>query len=292
MHEHRHLFPIIRMCEVLEVSEKGYANWRKRGKSQRKQDDEFLTERIEDAYYQHKGHYGSPRIRAELKVQGIDCGRRRVARLMREKQLSARKKQRKVRTTDSNHDFPIAPNLLEQDFTADAPNKKWMTDFTYIETREGWLFLAGVLDAYSRKIIGWSMSEHHDAELVKAALRMALLQRQPGADLVHHLDRGSEYASTSYQMLLREQNIQVSMSKKGDCYDNAMIESFWATLKEECSEKRSFSSRDEAKTAIFEYIEVYYNRKRRHSSLGYVSPVHYEKQGEQRNREKVASLDK
>jgi putative transposase len=270
------------MCEVLEVSEKGYANWRKRGKSQRKQDDEFLTERIEDAYYQHKGHYGSPRIHAELKAQGIDCGRRRVARLMREKQLSARKKQRKVRTTDSNHDFPIAPNLLEQDFTADAPNKKWMTDFTYIETREGWLFLAGVLDAYSRKIIGWSMSEHHDAELVKAALRMALLQRQPGANLVHHSDRGSEYASTSYQILLREQNIQVSMSKKGDCYDNAMIESFWATLKEECSEKRSFSSRDEAKTAIFEYIEVYYNRKRRHSSLGYVSPVHYEKQGEQR----------
>jgi putative transposase len=275
------MFPIIRMCQVLEVSEKGYANWRKRGKSQRKRDDEIITERIEDAYYQNRGHYGSPRIHVELQAQGIRCGRRRVARLMREKQLSARKKQRKVRTTDSNHPFPIAPNLLEQDFTAHAPNKKWMTDFTSIETREGWLFLAGILDAYSRKIVGWSMSERHDAELVKAAFHMALLQRQPGADLVHHSDRGSEYASTSYQMVLREQNIQISMSKRGDCYDNAMIESFWATLKEECSEKRIFSSRNEAKAVIFEYIEVYYNRKRRHSSLGYGSPVFYEKQGEQ-----------
>ncbi len=266
---------------MLEVSEKGYANWRKRGKSQRKRDDEMITVHIEDAYYQHRGHYGSPRIHAELKGQGISCGRRRVARLMQENQLSARKKRRKVRTTDSNHPFPIAPNLLEQDFTAHAPNKKWLTDFTYIDTREGWLFLAGVLDAYSRKIVGWSMSEKHDAELVKTALRMAVLQRQPGADLVHHSDRGSEYASTSYQTLLREQNIQASMSKKGDCYDNAMIESFWATLKKECPDETIFPTRNEAKTAIFEYIEIYYNRKRRHSSLAYLSPVQYEKQGEE-----------
>ena len=267
------------MCQVLDVSEKGYANWRKRGKSQRKRNDEILTVHIEDAYYHHRGHYGSPRIHAELQAQGIDCGRRRVARLMREKQLNARKKRRKVRTTDSDHQFPVAPNLLEQDFTASAPNKKWMTDFTYIDTREGWLFLAGVLDAYSRKIVGWSMSDKHDTELVTAALQMALLQRQPGAGLIHHSDRGSEYASTSYQMLLHKQDIQASMSKKGDCYDNAMIESFWATLKEECFEKRIFSSRNEAKAAIFEYIEIYYNRKRRHSSLGYLSPVHYERKG-------------
>ena len=177
---------------------------------------------------------------------------RAVDQGMREKQLNARKKRRKVRTTDSDHQFPVAPNLLEQDFTASAPNKKWMTDFTYVDTREGWLFLAGVLDAYSRKIVGWSMSDKHDTELVTTALQMALLHKQ---------------------------NIQASMSKKGDCYDNAMIESFWATLKEECFEKRIFSSRNEAKTAIFEYIEIYYNRKRRHSSLGYLSPVHYEKQG-------------
>ena len=270
------------MCQVLEVSEKGYASWRKRGISQRKRDDERITVSIEDAYYHHRGHYGSPRIHAELKDQGIHCGRRRVARLMQEKQLSARKKKRKVRTTDSNHQFPVALNLLKQDFTASAPNKKWMTDFTYIDTREGWLFLAGVLDAYSRKIVGWSMSEKHDAELVKAALHMALLQRQPGTDLVHHSDRGSEYASTSYQTMLREQNIQASMSKKGDCYDNAMIESFWAKLKKECPGETIFPTRNEAKTAIFEYIEIYYNRKRKHSSLAYLSPVQYEKQGEQR----------
>jgi putative transposase len=266
----------------LEVSEKGYANWRKRGKSQRKRDDEFLTERIEDAYYENRGHYGSPRIHAELQAQGMHCSRKRVARLMREHQLSARKKRRKVRTTNSNHQFPVAPNLLEQDFTASAPNTKWLTDFTFIETREGWLYLAGVLDAYSRKIVGWAMSDHHDAELVKEALRMALLQRQPGAGLVHHSDRGSEYASTSYQLLLREQSIQVSMSKKGDCYDNAVIESFWATVKEEGIGEKIFFTRNEAKTVIFEYIEVYYNRKRRHSSLGYVSPVQYEKQEEKK----------
>jgi putative transposase len=265
------------MCHVLEVSENGYYNWRKRGKSQRKRDDEQLTERIEDAYYQNRGHYGSPRIHVELQELGIHCGRKRVARLMQEQQLSGRKKKRKPRTTNSNHAFPVAPNLLEQDFTADAPDKKWMSDFTFLETREGWLYLAGVIDAYSRKIVGWSMSEHHDAELVHAALQMALLQRQPGAELIHHSDRGSEYASGRYQTLLREHHIQVSMSKKGDCYDNAMIESFWATLKEECSKDSIFSSRTEAKTAVFEYIEVYYNRKRRHSSLGYLSPAHYEK---------------
>jgi len=270
------------MCQVLEVSEKGYANWRKRGKSQRKRDDEFLTERIEDAYYENRGHYGSPRIHAELQAQGMHCSRKRVARLMREHQLSARKKRRKVRTTNCNHQLPVAPNLLEQDFTASAPNTKWLTDFTFIETREGWLYLAGVLDAYSRKIVGWAMSDHHDAELVKEALRMALLQRQPGAGLVHHSDRGSEYASTSYQLLLREQSIQVSMSKKGDCYDNAVIESFWATVKEEGIGEKIFFTRNEAKTVIFEYIEVYYNRKRRHSSLGYRSPVQYEKQEEKK----------
>jgi len=271
------------MCQVLEISENGYYNWRKRGKSQRKRDDEQLTERIEDAYYQNRGHYGSPRIHVELKDQGIYCGRKRVARLMQEHGLSARKKKRKLRTTDSNHDLPIAPNLLEQDFTADAPDKKWMSDFTYLETREGWLFLAGVLDAYSRKIVGWSMSERHDTELVQTALRMALLQRQPGAELIHHSDRGSEYASRCYQSLLREHHIQISMSKKGDCYDNAVIESFWATLKKECLGTDIFSSRDEAKTAVFEYIETYYNRKRKHSSLGYLSPARYEKQMRETN---------
>ena len=281
IHEHRHLFPILRMCQVLDVSENGYYNWRTRGKSKRKRDDEQLAERIEDAYQKNRGKYGSPRIHAELQAQGVHCGRKRVARLMRERQLSAGKKRRKARTTNSHHRFPIASNLLKRDFTADAPNKKWVADITFIETREGWLYLSGVLDTYSRKIVGWAMDKYHDAELVKTALQMALLNRHPTAGLIHHSDRGSEYASTSYQLLLQEQNIPASMSNTGDCYDNAMIESFWATLKEECCGQTIFVSRNEAKATIFEYIEVYYNRKRIHSSLGYASPVDYEKQGEQ-----------
>ncbi len=266
------------MCQVLEVSENGYSNWRKRGKSRRKQEDELLAERIEDAYRQHGGKYGSPRIHALLKTQGVHCGRKRVARLMQEKDLYARKKRRKARTTNSRHSFPIAPNLLNRHFTADAPNKKWLVDITFIETREGWLFLSGVLDTYSRKIVGWGMDKQHDTTLVEAALQMALQNRHPAAGLVHHSDRGSEYASTRYQALLQLHDIQASMSKKGDCYDNAMMESFWATLKEECCGNTIFATREEAKVAIFRYIEVYYNRKRLHSSLGYMSPVEYEKQ--------------
>ena len=201
---------------------------------------------------------------------------------MRENNLYAGKKRRKARTTNSHHRFPIASNHLKRDFEASAPNKKWVADITFIETREGWLYLSGVLDTYSRKIVGWAMDKCHDAELVKTALQMALLRRQPAAGLIHHSDRGSEYASTSYQLLLQEQNIQASMSNIGDCYDNAMMESFWATLKEECCGQTIFATRSEAKTAIFEYIEVYYNRQRIHSSLEYVSPVDYERREERR----------
>jgi transposase InsO family protein len=186
IHEHRHLFPILRMCQVLDVSENGYYNWHNRGKSKRKRDDEQLTERIEDVYQKNRGKYGSPRIHAELKAQGLHCGRKRVARLMQEKNLYAGRKRRKARTTNSHHRFPIAPNLLKRDFTADAPNKKWVADITFIETQEGWLYLSGVLDTYSRKIVGWSMDKYHDAELVKTALHMALLSRQPAAGLIHH----------------------------------------------------------------------------------------------------------
>jgi transposase InsO family protein len=277
--ENRSIYPIKRMCSVLEVSENGYYNWRKRGKSQRKQDDEQLVSRIEDAYHENRGVYGSPRIYAELTAQGIKCGRKRIARLMREHNISARRKRRQAKKTDSSHSSPIAPNLLERDFTADAPNKKWLTDMTFIATEEGWLYLAGVLDAYSRKLVGWAMGQNHDAELVKQALQMALVMRQPEAGLVHHSDRGSEYASQSYQEILHQHHVSISMSKKGDCYDNAMIESFWGTLKEECFSLEIFHTRKEAKTVIFEYVEVFYNRKRKHSSLGYLSPVDYEKQG-------------
>jgi transposase InsO family protein len=184
-------------------------------------------------------------------------------------------KQRTVPTA-----IPWLPRGTKRDFTADAPDKKWMTDMTYIATVEGWLYLAGVIDAYSRKTVDWAMGQEHDAELVKAALDMALLQRQPGAGLVHHSDRGSEYTSKTYQEVLHQHEIQISMSGKGDCYDNALIESFWGTLKEECFGAKTFFSRKEARGVIFEYIEVFYNRKRKHSSLGYVSPVDYEQQGE------------
>lgn len=268
------------MCSVLEVSENGYYNWRKRGKSQRKQDDEQLVSRIEDAYHENRGVYGSPRIHAELKTQGIRCGRKRIARLMRERNISAKRKRRQAKKTDSNHSSPIAPNLLERDFTADAPNKKWMTDMTYIATGEGWLYLAGVIDAYSREMGSdgqWAASMM--LSWSNKRCRWHSLCGKKAAGLVHHSDRGSEYASKSYQEMLHQYHIQISMSRKGDCYDNAMIESFWGTLKEECFGLEIFHTIKEAKTAIFEYIEVFYNRKRRHSSLGYLSPLDYEKQG-------------
>jgi len=197
---------------------------------------------------------------------------------MREQNITARRKVRKARATNSDHSFPLAPNLLKRDFTTDAPNKKWMTDMTYIATGEGWLYLAGVIDAYSRKVVGWAMGKEHDAVLVKQALQMALSQRQPAAGLVHHSDRGSEYASSSYQEMLHQCGILISMSRKGDCYDNAMMESFWGTLKEECIEHGLYQTQKDAKTAVFEYIEVFYNRTRKHSALGYLSPCNYEKQ--------------
>ncbi len=269
------------MCSVLEVSENGYYNWRKRGICQRKRDDEQLAERIEDAYQNNRGMYGSPRIHAELKDLGVYCGRKRIVRLMQALQISAMRKRRKAHKTESDQKDPFAPNLLEQNFAADAPNKKWMADMTFIETQEGWLYLAGVIDAYSRKVVGWAMGQHHDAELVKRALQMALIQRQPGAGLMHHSDRGSEYTSKSYQEMLQKHNIQVSMSKKGDCYDNATIESFWGTLKEECVGRNVYTTRKDAKAAVFDYIEIFYNRKRKHSYLGYVSPELYEKQAKE-----------
>jgi len=285
---HRHCFPITRMCSVLEVSENGYYNWRKRGTCQRKRDDERLTERIEDAFMANREVYGSPRIHAELKEQGVHCGRKRIARLMRKQQISAIRKRRKAKTTDSTQSTLPVPNLLKRDFGADAPNTKWMTDMTYVATHEGWLYLAGVIDAYSRRLIGWAMGKEHDAELVKQALHMAIALRQPGAGLVHHSDQGSEYASKSYQAILHQHHMQISMSRKGDCYDNALIESFWGTLKEEGIRNEIYQTRKEAKIAIFEYIEVFYNRKRKHSSLGYLSPVNYE---EQEEKEKSKYLD-
>ena len=273
---HQNEFPVLRMCQVLNVSESGYYAWRKREPSQRKREDEDLGKRIEDAYQKNRQVYGSPRVHAELKEQGVHCGRKRVARLMRERGISAKTKRRKVKTTDSQHDNPVAPNLLKRDFIADAPNTKWVADITGIGTAEGWLYLAAIVDIYSRLVIGWAMSKERDEQLVIKAAKMALTQRKPGAGLVHHSDRGSQYTSQGYLAVLKEAEIQVSMSKKADCDDNALRESFFGTLKEECVERQSYQTRAEARSSVFEYIEVFYNRQRRHSSLGYVSPIIYE----------------
>lgn len=272
---HQKEFPVIRMCQVLSVSESGYYAWRKREPSQRKREDECEGARIEDAYHDNRQVYGSPRLDAELKEQGVHCGRKRVARLMRERGINAKPKRRKMKTTDSQHDNPVAPNLLQRDFTADAPNTKWVADITGIGTAEGWLYLAAIVDIYSRLVVGWAMSKERDEQLLTKAATMAITQRRPGAGLVHHSDRGSQYTSQGYLAVLKEAEIQVSMSKKGDCYDNALMESFFGTLKEECVERQTYQTRAEARSSVFEYIEVFYNRQRRHSSLGYVNPSIY-----------------
>lgn len=272
---------MIRLCQVLQVSESGYYAWRKRGPSVRKRADEVLGRRIEDAYQNNRQVYGSPRLHAELKEQGVHCGRKRVARLMRERGINAKPRRRKMKTTDSNHNNPVAPNLLKRDFTADAPNTRWVADITGIETREGWLYLAALVDIYSRFVVGWAMGKERDELLITKAATMALERRHPGAGLLHHSDRGSQYTSQGYQNLLKQHGIAISMSGKGDCYDNALMESFFGTVKEECVERQKYQTRAEARQSIFEYLEVFYNRQRKHSSLGYVSPATYE----QRRRE-------
>ena len=271
-------FKITVMCRVLGVSRSGYYAWGKRPTSVRKMADQSLTEQIEVIHQKSRRTYGSIRIQKELADQGIKCGHNRVARLMREIGLSAKQSRKfKISTTDSNHDQPIAPNLLERDFTAKRPNRKWLTDITFIPTAESWLYLAVVLDLYSRRIVGWAMAATLETSLVLTALRMALDTRQPEPGLVHHSDRGSQYASQDYRAVLTKHQIQASMSRKGNCYDNAAMESFFGTLKTELIHHRHYLTRLEAKTDIFEYIEVFYNRYRRHSTLGYLAPVAFEK---------------
>lgn len=275
---HRQEFKITVMCRVLDVSRSGYYAWRNRPTSARKMADQHLTEQIEVIHQKSRRTYGSRRIQKELADQGIKCGHNRVARLMREVGLSAKQSRKfKISTTDSKHDYPIAPHLLERDFRAQRPNQKWLSDITFIPTAEGWLYLAVVLDLYSRRIVGWAMSDSLDRSLVLAALRMALETRQPEPGLLHHSDRGSQYASHDYRDLLTKYHLQASMSRKGNCYDNAPMESFFGTLKTELIHHRHYLTRMEAKTDIFEYIEVFYNRYRRHSALGYLCPVAFEK---------------
>jgi len=274
---HRDEFAITVMCRVLRLSRSGYYAWRKRPLSVRKMANEKLKEQIKEIYQQSRQTYGSPRIHAELSGNGVKCGHNRVARLMRQAQLWAKQKGKfNVTTTDSNHDYPIAPNLLKQDFQASQPNEKWVSDITYISTTEGWLYLAAVMDLYSRRIVGWTMGDTLERRLTLAALQMAIDTRQPPPGLLHHSDRGSQYASQDYQALLTKHQMQVSMSRTGNCYDNAPIESFFATLKTELVHHRHYATRAEAKTDIFEFIEIFYNRSRRHSYLGYQSPVAFE----------------
>jgi putative transposase len=273
--EQRVAFPVRKLCEMLSVSPAGfYAS--KRPPSQRANDNAELAAEIRAIFDESRRRYGAPRIRAELAARGRKVSLNRVARIMRELGLRARRKRRFVPTTDSKHAMPVAPNVLDRDFTADAPNKIWVTDITYVWTREGWLYLAAILDLYSRRVIGWSMSESLSREIALDALDMALRSRKPPAGLLHHSDRGSQYASGDYQTALTERGIRCSMSRKGDCWDNAVAESFFASLKTELVNEADYVTRAEARSAIFEYLEVFYNRRRRHSSLGYVCPVDYE----------------
>jgi putative transposase len=275
--EHRQEFEIKVMCRVMRVSRSGYYAWQRRPVSEREMANQQLTQQIEEIHQDSRQTYGSPRVQAELRARGIKCGHNRVARLMRLAGLQARQKRKfKVVTTDSAHDYPVAPNRLAQDFRADRPNEKWVADITYVPTQEGWLYLAAVMDLYSRRIVGWAMGDNLKRWLPMAALQMALETRQPPPGLLHHSDRGSQYASDDYQALLTHYQLQGSMSRAGNCYDNAPIESFFGTLKTELVHQRRYATRAQARTDIFEYIEVFYNRFRRHSTLGNLCPVSFE----------------
>jgi putative transposase len=264
------------MCRVLEVSRQGFYAWCQRRASRHRLDDDRLAARIKAIHAGSRGRYGSPRVHAQLRREGARVGKKRVERLMREQGLEARRKRKFRRTTDSNHDLPVAPNVLERDFDTDGPNQVWVTDITYVSTLEGWLYLAAILDLFSRRVVGWAMSTSLDRGLALDALHMALQGRQPPAGLVHHSDRGCQYASHDYRRLLDAHGIVCSMSRKGDCWDNAVAESFFGGLKSELVNAADFATRAEARTAIFEYIEVFHNRQRLHSSLGYLTPVEYE----------------
>jgi putative transposase len=276
---HRGRWPVRLMCRVLHVSAGGYYDWRGRPQCERTRRREALVVAIRAVHEEVKARYGSPRIHAELVARGRPCCVRTVARLMREHGIAAKTRRKFRCTTDSNHGRPVAENVLNRRFDPEAANQLWTADITYVATGEGWLYLAVVEDLYSRKIVGWSMGSRIDSRLVADALEMALAQRLPGEGLVAHSDRGSQYASEHYQRLLSGHGIVCSMSRRANCWDNAPMESFFASLKKELTHGETFATREQAKASLFEYIEVFFNRVRRHSSLGYMSPNEYERAG-------------
>lgn len=276
--KHRQTYSTTTMCELLSVSRSGLNAARVRAPSKRSLEDERLVRQIRHAQHKHRGRYGRRRMTTEVsEAQGRRVNHKRVARVMREHGLQSHKRRRfRVVTTDSKHAHPVAPNVLERDFEATAPNQKWLADMTYVPTKEGWLYLALVLDLYARKLVGWAMSETMPQELTLSALDVALGWRDPDAGLVHHSDRGSQYAAKDYRKKLKARGITVSMSRKGDCWDNAPMESVNGTLKVECVNDVHFETREEARQAIIEYIG-YYNTERRHSSLGNITPAEFER---------------
>lgn len=278
MQQHRSLFALAMLCRVLQVSRSAYYAWLQRPASARAQQDQRLTQEIQAIHERSRHTYGSPRIHAELQAQGMGCSEKRVARLMHNCGLKARQRRRYQKTTDSQHSLPVAANVLGQQFQVQQLNQVWAGDITYVWTQEGWLYLAVVLDLCSRRVVGWHMAPSLEAPLVIKAFDMAWQQCRPEPGLLHHSDRGSQYASGAFQEVLTQHGMVCSMSRKGNCWDNAPVESFFATLKTELISGQRYVTRAEAKSAIFDYIEVFYNRQRRHSTLGYRSPLEYERQ--------------
>lgn len=270
-------FPVIMMCEILEVSRSGYYAWKVREPSARSQENTALAQEVAEIHAASRKTYGSPRIRSELRERGRRVSRKRVARLMRQEGIQGRRRPKFRKITDSNHKLPVAENVLDRNFTASKPDKAWVADITYVWTLEGWLYLAVIIDLFSRRVVGWSMADHMRTELVLGALRAALGHREPSEEgLLFHSDRGSQYAADDYRDALREAGMTCSMSRKGNCWDNAVAESFNSTLKTELVHRTIFLTRESARTAISEWIEVFYNRQRRHSSIGYSTPIAYE----------------
>jgi putative transposase len=277
--EYKDAWPVTVMCNTLGVSPAGFYAWRQRPRSEQEQRRDALLVEIRTVHAEVKQRYGSPRIYKELQAKGVECCVNTVAKLMHDNDIRSKTARKFRNTTDSNHPLPVADNILDRQFNPSGPNEKWVGDITYIPTREGWLYLAVIEDLYSRKVVGWSMADHMESRLVVDALEMAVTRRLPGVGLLAHTDRGSQYASDHYQRLLEKHGIECSMSGVGQCWDNAPMESFFASLKKELVHHEDYQTRAEARASIIEYIEMFYNNVRLHSSLGYVSPAAYEQPG-------------